>query len=113
MNDVTMAALHSMLRGLSTRQRTIADNLANLETPGFTAKRVDFEESLKAALQDGSGVVAPSTRASSNPALPNGNNVLIEEEVLDLQETSLKYQLGIEAVTSKFNLLRSSMRSTI
>ena len=113
MNDVTMAALHSMLRGLSTRQRTIADNLANLETPGFTAKKVEFESSLKAALEDGSGLAAPTTRASRNAPMPNGNNVSIEEEILDLQETNLKYQLGIEAMTSKFNLLRSSMRSTI
>jgi flagellar basal body rod protein FlgB len=34
MNDVTMTALHTALRGLSTRQRVIADNVANIQTPG-------------------------------------------------------------------------------
>lgn len=113
MNDVTMAALHSMLQGLSTRQRVIADNIANLETPNYTARKVDFEDSLRAALEDGAGVAAPSTRSSTNPALPNGNNVSIDEEILELQETNLRYQLGIEAMTSKFSIIRSSMRSTI
>lgn len=113
MNDVTLDALHSMLRGLSARQRAIADNVANLETPGYTASRVEFEDSLRSALAKGDAVIAPSTVASSNPALPNGNNVLIDEEMIGLQETNLRYQLGVEAVTSKLNLLRTSMRSTI
>ena len=113
MNDVTMVALRSMLSGLSARQRTIADNIANLETPGFRASKVEFEDSLREALGDGSGMARPSTVTSTNPALPNGNNVSIDEEIVALQETNLRYQLGIEAVTSKLNLLRSSMRSTI
>jgi len=112
-NDVTMTALQSMLRGLSARQRTIAHNIANVETPGFVAKRVEFEASLKRALDRGTGAAAPTTRTSSNPVMPNGNNVQIDEEVLDQQETAIRYQLAIEAMTSKFNLIRSSMRSTI
>ena len=53
MNDVTMTALHSALRGLSTRQRVIADNVANIQTPGFRAGRVDFESALGDALANG------------------------------------------------------------
>jgi flagellar basal-body rod protein FlgB len=112
-NDVTMAALQTMLRGLSARQRAIAGNVANLETPGYTAKKVEFETSLREALDRGTGVAAPSTVRSTNPSLPNGNNVLLEEEMVELQDTNLRYQLAIEAVTSKLNLIRSSMRSSI
>ena len=102
-----------MLRGLAQRQRTIADNIANLETPNFTAKRVEFESSLRAALASGdSGNVAPTIVGTNDPALPNGNNVSIDKEIVALQETGLRYQLGIEAMTSKLNLLRSSMRSS-
>lgn len=113
MNDVTMAALQTMLRGLSERQRAIANNVANIETPGFIARKVEFETSLREALADGTGVASPTTVRSTNPALPNGNNVLLEEEMLSLQDTNLRYQLAIEAMTSKLNLIRASMRSSI
>lgn len=103
-----------MLRGLSQRQRAISDNIANIETPGFTAKRVEFESALREALASGrSGNITPTTVESNDPALPNGNNVSIDKEIVALQETNLRYQLGIEAMTSKLNLIRSSMRSTL
>src|SRR5205085_10724307 len=41
--DRTMTALHSALTGLSERQRVTADNIANINTPGFLAGRTDFE----------------------------------------------------------------------
>jgi len=113
-NDATIDALHGMLRGLAERQRTISNNIANLETPGFRAKRVEFEGALAQALADGrSADVRPTTVDTGDPALPNGNNVSLDKEVLALQDTGLRYQLAIEAMTSKLNLIRSSMRSTL
>ena len=109
MNDVTMTALHSMLRGLSARQQAIADNLANLETPGYTAKRVDFEDTLRSALESGAGDAEPVTTASADPALPNGNNVAVEKEVVSMQDTSLRYDMAVQAMTAKFMLLRTSI----
>jgi flagellar basal-body rod protein FlgB len=114
MTDVTLDALHGMLRGLAERQRATADNIANLETPNFTAKRVEFEGALRAALDSGrSADIAPTIVPSRAGRLPNGNNVSLDQEVLVMEETSLKYQLAIEAVTAKLNLIRSSMRSTL
>ena len=114
MNDATIDALQGMLRGVAQRQRTIADNIANIETPNFTAKRVEFEASLREALASGkSGNITPTIVASDDPRLPNGNNVSVDKEVVALQENALRYQLGIEAMTSKLNLIRSSMRSSI
>ena len=109
MNDVTMTALQSMLRGLSARQQAIADNLSNLETPGYTAKRVEFEDSLRSALETGDGTVSPVTVASTDPTLPNGNNVAIEKEMVSMQDTSLRYEMAIQAMTAKFQLLRTSI----
>src|SRR5690242_994872 len=51
--DPTLRALGHALSGLSLRQRTIADNVANVDTPQFLAGRVDFESSLLAAISDG------------------------------------------------------------
>ena len=51
--DATMSALHYALNGLALRQRTIADNIANIETPGFLAGKVSFEDALRSSVADG------------------------------------------------------------
>jgi flagellar basal-body rod protein FlgB len=105
-----MTALHSMLRGLSARQTAIADNIANVETPGYTAKTVDFETSLREALTSGSAPdVTPSVSLTDDQALPNGNNVQIGQEMVNLQSANLSYELAIQAMTSKFSILRTSI----
>src|SRR3954467_5311638 len=51
--DVTTTALHAALAGLAERQRVTADNIANVNTPGFLAGRTDFESALSGALRNG------------------------------------------------------------
>jgi flagellar basal-body rod protein FlgB len=109
-NDVTTTALHSALRGLSLRQRTIADNIANVETPGFLAGRVDFESSLRDAVAAGRPADAgASTARSVEPTRLNGNNVNLDAETLALVETGLRYQLTVQALTNKFTGVRSAI----
>ena len=113
MNDVTMSALQMSLRGLAARQRAIADNVANVETPGFIAKRVDFESSLRAAVAQHSPQNATISEASSSdPVNDSGNNVSLEAETLDLTDANLRYQLSIEAHNAKFRLLRTAIRGS-
>lgn len=113
MQDVTISALHAALRGLSARQRVIADNVANLETPQYLAGRIDFEAALADALEQGRdplSTVKPSFSRSLAPTNPNGNNVVLEEETLSGIETGLKYQLVATAISNKFALLRTAIR---
>jgi flagellar basal-body rod protein FlgB len=109
-NDVTMNALHTMLRGLSARQTAIADNIANVETPGYTAKTVDFETSLREALDSGTNAdLLPSYGFSDATALPNGNNVQVADEMVNMTDTGMRYELAIQAMTTKFAILRTSI----
>jgi flagellar basal-body rod protein FlgB len=102
--------LHSTLRGLSLRQRTIADNIANIETPRFLAGRVDFESDLRDAVAAGrTPTGAASTSRSLQPTRIDGNNVNLDEETLASAETGLRYELTITALTNKFNSLRTAM----
>ncbi len=113
MQDVTISALHAALRGLSTRQRVIADNIANIETPGFRAGEVDFESSLTEALNfrmDPMRAATPSVSQSDAPTGANGNNVSLDEETLASMETNLRYELVANAVSDKFRLLRTAIR---
>lgn len=106
--DATMAALHTALSGLALRQRTIADNVANIETPGFLAGKVDFESSLRSALASGSDPSAarPTTVRSLEPTRHNGNNVNLDRETLDGLQTNLRYDLAVEAMNAKLQRLR-------
>ena len=100
------------MRGLAVRQRTIADNMANVETPGFVANRVDFESALRAALDTGESptqVEATST-PTSDPISPNSSNVNVDAETVDMIDTGLRYQLMVEGINSKFQILKTAIR---
>ena len=102
--------LHSALRGLSLRQRTIADNIANIETPRFLAGTVDFESQLRDAVRDGeTPFQAPTTARSLQPTRIDGNNVNLDEETLSAMETGLRYELTIQAITNRFNGIRTAI----
>lgn len=103
--------MSSALDALSLRQRVIADNIANVQTPGYQAKRVEFEDALSAAVRHGSGHVAARTQTSLEPTREDGNNVNLDTEVLSNIDTNLRYQLATRAVDGEFALLRAAMRS--
>lgn len=49
-NDKTLKALAASLNFRQMRQEIISSNIANADTPGYKAKRVDFEKALARAL---------------------------------------------------------------
>ena len=109
-SDVTMTTLHQALGGLAARQRATANNIANLETPGFTAGRVDFESSLQHAIDKGEpGTSTISKFMSDDPAREDGNNVNLDDETVSQIDTNLKYSTVVEALNAKFRLLRSAI----
>jgi flagellar basal-body rod protein FlgB len=112
--DVTSTALHAALTGLAERQRVTADNIANVQTPGFLAGRVDFESALRGALADGeSPAISPGTIARSlQPTRTDGNNVNLDQETIIATETGLRYQLALNALDGKYDVLRTALRTT-
>jgi len=109
--DVAIGALTQALSGLSVRQQYIAADTANIETPGYLAHNVDFEDSLRGAIQDGNPLAAqaPVVTASTEPTGTNGNNVNLDEETLDASETGLRYQLATQAINNEFSRLKTAM----
>jgi flagellar basal-body rod protein FlgB len=110
-DDVTSVALHSALAGLSARQRAISDNIANVQTPGYHATRVSFEDDLRQAVESGSGFAAPVAQTSLEPTRLDGNNVNLDTETLSSVDTNLRYQLTLRAVDHDFSILRTSMKA--
>ncbi|QIK84311.1 flagellar basal body rod protein FlgB [Sanguibacter sp. HDW7] len=111
LESVTLSALASALDGLADRQRAIADNVANVQTPGYHAKRVAFEEQLLSAVRSGEGHVAATTERSLEPTRLDGNNVNLDTETLSNIDTVLRVQLATRAVDGKFSSVRTALRS--
>jgi flagellar basal-body rod protein FlgB len=111
--DATSGILQSALRGLAERQRVTADNIANVQTPGFLAGRTDFESSLRAAIAAGTDArtVMPTVdRNTTEPTNTNGNNVSLDTETVIASETGLRYQLALRALDSQYSTMRSALR---
>ena len=114
MLDLTMQAIQTSLDGLAARQRIIAQNLANSETPGYLAQNVNFEDSLRNAMATGDPAdTTISTQNSTDPTLPNGNNVNVDQETIGLVDTGLRYQLATQSMNNEFNILRTSLRQDL
>ncbi|AWB90735.1 flagellar basal body rod protein FlgB [Salinibacterium hongtaonis] len=111
-DSVTSLALGSALDGLSLRQRTIANNIANVNTPDYKAKRVLFEAALADSVRSGNGATTATTADSLEPTQLNGNNVNLDTETLSNIDTVLRYQFAARAVEGQFTSLRSAMRTS-
>lgn len=116
------------LNGLSRRQTTIAANVANIDTPGYQRREVTFEDALKTQIGTTRGslrVTDPrhfSTSTSTGAASGGGqtrdvvaerndaNNVSIDEEMLLLVETQLRYQALAQSTGKRLTTIRTVIR---
>ncbi|MGH3704251.1 MAG: flagellar basal body rod protein FlgB [Agromyces sp.] len=111
LDSVTALALSSALDGLAERQRAIANNIANVNTPGYRAQRVSFEAALAASVESGDGRVSARVADSLEPTKLNGNNVNLDTETLSNIDTVLRYQFATQAANGQFTSLRTAMRT--
>jgi flagellar basal-body rod protein FlgB len=111
-DDVSSASLRVAVAGLSARQAAIADNIANIETPGFQARKVKFEEALSSAVAHGAAPssVTPSLQTSLEPSRLNGSNVNLDEETLSHVDTMMRYQLTLRALDTKYSMVRDAIK---
>lgn len=111
LDDVASVSLQTAIQGLSTRQQVTANNIANLETPGFTASDVSFETSLVDAINGGApGGASISVDPSSAPAGLNGNNVNLDDQIVTATKTGLQERLLTSALTSKYGLISTVLK---
>jgi flagellar basal-body rod protein FlgB len=124
--DPVMALLARALDGEALRQRVIADNIANLNTPGFKRSEVDFQTFMKAALEGSPGPLKrtdvrhlPARSGSGAEAVrqvretsmrADGNNVDLDREMIALIENALGYRAVSQFWTSKFNIYSQVIR---
>jgi flagellar basal-body rod protein FlgB len=110
--------LRAAMSGLAARQRTIANNVANIDTPNFKASEVRFEETLAKAIGTSvrgatpdqttlNGSTSRATLVDSTSAKADGNNVDIDREMEMLGEANLNFSALTQIMSTRNGILRN------
>ncbi len=85
-----------------------AQNMANVDTPGYRAMGIDFETEMRSALSDaGQGMLGGRSEVRPEEGLiarPDGNNVSVDRESLNLAEAQLKFKTGVSLLRQQYQM---------
>jgi len=105
MLDRLSGQLERYMDVLSARQKLVAANIANADTPGYHTKDVDFQtEFLNSVGGPPRTVEAPGLAARND-----GNNVSLDRESRLLAENALRFQMASNLLRSQIRLVRSAI----
>lgn len=130
-NDKTLKALTTALNFREMRQELISSNVANANTPGFKAKKMDFEEALARALDvdgqmqmnvnderhhnvgnGGFNNLEPEIYDNPNGVVSeNGNTVDVEAEMAQMAENKLMYDALVQLINKKMGIMKYAINS--
>jgi flagellar basal-body rod protein FlgB len=110
--DSTQLALEAAMRGATLRQTLLTDNLANVNTPGYQRKDVDFHAELASAMETGSSMesvaFSPSTDASRT-VRADGSGIDADQESAELAKNALEYQALVSVAGSRTSIIQTAM----
>lgn len=111
--DTIHVALERAMQGSTMRQEALSENLANVNTPGYRRKDVDFHSALQAAMPAGRDAVetVPVAEQVDNaaPMRADGNSVDVDAESANLAENALEYQALSSILNARGDILRTAM----
>jgi len=114
--DRIVQLLEAGLRGSSFRGKVIANNLANLETPGYKRKDVRFVELLTDALDSPRQVdltqIAPEVfEPRTTPADSTGNDVNMDTEIGEMIKNSALYKTYLRLLNKTYKQMEAAIGS--
>ena len=100
----------------SLRQKTIANNVANLQTPGYRRIDVKFEQLLAKALDSNGAAdldeIEPQVyQPKQTPVKSNGNDVSLETEVGEMIKNSLRHKLFVRLLSKKYLAMQAAINT--
>lgn|ERR1700761_1362503 len=107
-----LQVLQGYLKVTTDRQQLVTANMANVDTPGYHTKDIDFRSAMQQVMSNGEGphLEPASLDVNDLPERPDGNNVNIDRESMMLSETQLQYQMGIQLIKEQFHELLTAMK---
>jgi len=121
--DSSLNIASKAMDGLSLRRNVISQNVANVDTPGYHALELNFESELKRSMSSSPKLSMKLTSPkhqlpkdqASGPYMAklrsggteraDGNNVDIDQELVEMTETGIRYSALTTAVTKKLSHL--------
>ena len=101
-----MNFLERMLDVSSQRHQLVVTNMANIDTPGYRTKDLDFRSELdRASSPEGTVGLASVRNVHGLVERPDGNDVSVDRESLLLAETQMQFGLGIQLMQREFHNL--------
>lgn len=100
------AQLERYMDLLSARQRLVASNIANADTPGYHTQDIDFQ----AEFQNAAGGPPRVSDVLGLPVKNDGNDVSLDRESRLLAENGLRFQLASNLMRSQIRMVRSAIQ---
>lgn len=91
---------------VSARQRLVASNIANADTPGYKTKDIDFDTELQNSLQ---GLTPLAQEVNGLTTKNDGNNVDLDREARLLSENALRFTVGSNLLHSKLKIFKMAI----
>jgi flagellar basal-body rod protein FlgB len=106
----------------ASEAKLTAANMANIDTPGYRTEGMDFEAEMRAALTGpGTGNGKAGDGLSQKPvrvlnvdgliARPDGNNVSMDRESLNLAEAQLKFKTGVALLRQEYQRVMDAIHA--
>lgn len=111
--DTVHIALERAIQGSSLRHEALAQNLANINTPGYRRRDVDFHSALQAAMPAGRDAVAAAPLAASvdaaAPVRVDGNSVDVDAESANLAQNALEYESLAQVLRARGDIIEIAL----
>ena len=91
---------------LTVRQKLVASNIANADTPGYRTADIDFQKEFANAM----GGPAHAQEVEGLAVRNDGNNVSIDRESRLLAENALRFQAASSLLHSQIQLMRTAIK---
>lgn len=112
LNGTDLRMLEKFLDVSSMRQALVSTNLANVDTPGYHTRDVDFRGEMLRALNnetpDGMSAFVMPVRGLL--ARPDGNNVSVDREAMLLAEVQLQFKAATSILRSSFAQIHTAIK---
>jgi len=120
--DKGFGVLHKILQAANARQKVLASNIANAETPGYKARDIKFGDAFSKQLKlvktdskhmnnaNGSGDDGKIV-IQKNPSWGDRNNVELNVEVAKMQENALTHSAAIKILNTKIKMYKDAIKS--
>ena len=87
--------------------RILASNIANVETPGYREKDIDFRKELDSLTEDPANIqVKVKSTTDGGIAAVDGNTVNMEDQIVKMTENTLMFNSLVQMINKKFSMIR-------